>query len=126
MLPGSTDEVLEVYQCASICAFPSKSEGFPLALGEAMTCGLPAVGFKSCTGVNELIEDGVNGLLAEDRDDFTAKLGLLMSDQALREKLGQRAHEDIKKYAGTKIWPQWLQLVKEYIAGVKAIDEGVK
>ena len=61
---------------ASVCAFPSKYEGFPLALTEAMSAGLPCVGFKSCTGVNGLIVDGENGFLVEDGIcDFAKKQG---------------------------------------------------
>lgn len=58
---GATDNVLDVYNKAAIFAFPSAYEGFGLALTEAMSAGLPAVGCKSCPAVNELIKDGENG-----------------------------------------------------------------
>lgn len=44
-------------------AFPSAYEGFGLSLAEAMSMGLPAVGYKSCSAVNELIVDGKNGFV---------------------------------------------------------------
>lgn len=49
-----------------IFAFPSHHEGFPLALTEAMGVGIPAVGYRSCPAVNELIHDGEDGYLTDD------------------------------------------------------------
>ena len=45
---GTTNQVSEELKRASIFAFPSKYEGVPLALTEAMSMGLPAVGWKGC------------------------------------------------------------------------------
>ena len=65
-LKGPTNDVPSVLQQGDIFAFPSAYEGFGLALGEAMSMGLPAVGYKSCSAVNELIKDGENGYLCDD------------------------------------------------------------
>ena len=70
---GATDNVLDVYNKAAIFAFPSAYEGFGLALTEAMSAGLPAVGCKSCPAVNELIKDGENGFLCENGVDAFAQ-----------------------------------------------------
>ena len=56
-LMGTTNDVVRKLMDASIFAFPSSHEGFPLALTEAMSIGLPAVGYKSCHAVNQLIKD---------------------------------------------------------------------
>lgn len=97
---------------ASIFAFPSKYEGFPLALTEAMSLGLPVIGYDSAAGVNELIIDGRNGFLCNDGvDDFAQKLKILMSDIELRKNFGYNAHNSMKKYAPKKIWDEWENII---------------
>ena len=109
---GRTDRVSEKLQQASIFVFPSSYEGFPLALTEAMSMGLPAVGYKTCTAVNEIIKDGENGYLCEFTiEDLTDKLRLLMSDIELREQLGGQAKKDMKQYSENKIWNEWEKLL---------------
>lgn len=59
-----------------------------------MAIGLPVV--ASATGSNpEIIEDGVNGFLAENDEEWLKKLKLLMEDPALRNKLGTKARETV-------------------------------
>lgn len=112
-LKGTTKQIETELQKADIFAFPSAYEGFGLSLTEAMSHGLPAVGYRNCSAVNELIQDGINGYLCEDGlEDFTAKLKKLMQDRALRIKLGQAAHNAMQAYAPPKIWNQWEELLK--------------
>lgn len=114
---GSIKNVDEHLAKADIFAFPSAYEGFGLALTEAMAAGLPAIGYKSCPSVNELIIDGYNGFLCEDGiDDFAEKLKILMSDAELRKKMGQNARESMKQFAPEKIWDQWETLINEVVA----------
>ena len=51
------------YQNSSFFVFPSLWEGFPNALVEAFREGLPAIGLRSTSGVNQLIVDKKNGLV---------------------------------------------------------------
>ena len=75
---------------ADIFAFPSNSEAFGLALTEAMAAGLPAIGYKSCPAVNEIIIDGYNGFLCDDGvDDFAEKMKVLMQNEELRKQMGK-------------------------------------
>ena len=93
-------------------AFPSRFEGFGLALAEGMVAGLPAVGFKNTPGVSELISDGVNGFLADDIDDFSKKLKCLMQNKQLRFDMGCHAQKSIEQYCPEKILKQWLELIE--------------
>ncbi len=114
LLCGATDEVEKVLKEGDIFAFPSAYEGFGMSMAEGMSMGLPAIGYKNCTAVNELIQDGVNGYLCEDGvADFRDKLRKLMEDKALRVKMGAAARESMKAYAPEKIWDAWENLMRE-------------
>lgn len=116
-LMGTTNDVVRKLMDASIFAFPSSHEGFPLALTEAMSIGLPAVGYKSCHAVNQLIKDGVNGYLCDDSvENFAQKLDLLMSSYGLRCQLGKQAKEDMKKYKPKTIWDKWEKLTGKIVS----------
>lgn len=109
---GTTDNIPEKLENASIFGFPSSYEGFPLALTEAMSMGLPVLAFNDCPAVNELVVDGCNGLLVEQNiEAFTDGLEKLMSNADLRCKLGQRAKEDMKAYEPNIIWDSWEKLL---------------
>jgi len=114
-LMGATSRPLEVLRNADIFAFPSNySEGWGLALTEAMAVGLPCVGLKRTPSVNELIVDGVNGFLTDNTpEDFAAKLKVLMDDHNLRAAMGRTGHEMMKQYAPEKVWDQWEKLLFE-------------
>ena len=113
-LKGTSNEIPNILQRCDIFAFPSAYEGFGLALGEAMSMGLPAVGYKSCSAVNELIQDGVNGFLCEEgSEDLAAKLDRLMGDRALRARMGQAARDSMKQYAPEAIWDAWETLLEK-------------
>ena len=78
-----------------------------------MSMGLPAIGYKHCSAVNELIEDGKNGYLCEDGiEDLANKLALLMKQQDMRVQMGAAARESMKQYATELIWNQWEELLK--------------
>lgn len=110
---GVVDNPLEVMRQSDIFAFPSAYEGFGIVLVEAMSAGLPSVGFGSAPAVNELIAHEKNGLLARDEKDFTRQLERLMKDRELRVKLGKNAHETAKQYAPEAIWKRWENLLTE-------------
>lgn len=115
-LKGTTNNVTAVLQQGDIFVFPSAYEGFGLTLAEAMSVGLPGIGYKNCVAVNEIIKDGKNGFLAEDGvEALTEKMQQLMSDQELRQRMGKAAHESMKQYAAENIWGKWEELIEEVV-----------
>lgn len=117
---GITNNVHKQLEQSSIFAFPSAFEGFGLALAEAMSAGLPAVGFKTCPAVNELIKDGSNGVLCEETvEGFARSLAELMDDADKRKRYGLQAKEDMKQYAPMKIWDQWEKLINKTVHDYK-------
>lgn len=114
-LCGTTNEINSVLMNSDIFAFPSAYEGFGLSLGEAMSAGLPCVGFKTCSAVNELIVDNETGILCDDGVmGFAEGLKKLMQDQEKRIILGTAAKEEMKKFAAEKIWDEWDRLINEH------------
>lgn len=74
----------------------SDTEGLPISLLEAMACGVVPICLRRPSGVLELVEDGVTGLLVDDRgDDFIAALRRLREQPGLWERLSQAARAKI-------------------------------
>ena len=114
-LAGNSINMQDWYLSSNLYVMPSKWEGFPNALAEAMSYGLPSIGFAGCEGVADLIEVNRTGLLAEGNGNaisLSQKLALLMSDDANRKILGAKAADAMMKYAPEKIYPQWIKLLE--------------
>ena len=79
---------------ADVYAFPSRHEGFPVALIEAMACGLPVVA-ADAQGVPDILEGGeASGGLVVPRNDTAAlalALGRVLDDEVWSRELGKRA-----------------------------------
>lgn len=102
----------ETFAKAGIFAMPSRSEGFPNALAEALSAGVPCVSFDFISGAKDLIDDGRNGLLAipEDVEDFTNKLGVLIEDEEKRKAFEIAAKASTANLTQEKITEKYLKL----------------
>ena len=114
-LCGVTDTIENEYRQSDLLCHPSRFEGFGLVVTEAMSFGLPAVGFAACSGVNEIIIDGVNGCLAPEMTAqcLAAALEKTMTDDELRQKLGANAYKTTQRYDPEKIYALWEHLISE-------------
>jgi glycosyltransferase involved in cell wall biosynthesis len=94
---GSRSDVFALMRCADLISLPSRFEGHPLALLEAMALG-KAVVASSVGGVPETVRDGETGLLVP-RGDVRAlarALAQLRDDGALRTRLGREAAREVR------------------------------
>lgn len=116
-LMGMTKDVnKEVYRRTDIYAVPSKVEGFPLSLSEAMAMGIPAVGLNKCLGVSNLIRNEKTGILTDfSIEAYERALRTLMENRALRVKLGAAARINMMNYVPEKIYDQWEILIRRII-----------
>ncbi len=115
-LAGTTKNIETEYVRAHIFALPSLYESFGLVTAEAMSYGLPVVGFADCPGTNELIKEGENGLLAgrgDRKSVFADKLEELMRSPELRVRLGKNGIATAGRFAPEKIIDIWEVVIVE-------------
>lgn len=110
---GLQNDVMKYYQNSEIFAFPSFSEGFPNALLEAMAAPCACISFNCKAGPEDIIMDGVNGVLVEtgDLEIFTKKLKILMSDEDMRDRLKKEAVKTRQDYSLEKIGKLYLDIL---------------
>jgi colanic acid/amylovoran biosynthesis glycosyltransferase len=97
-------QVIELLQHADVLVAPSvptrqgKREGIPVVLMEAMSCGVPVVA-SDLSGIPELVEDGVSGLLVPPRDAVALAVALrsLHDDPGLASRLGDGGREKVRR-----------------------------
>jgi len=116
-LIGRDNNISNYYLKSKIFIFPSRFEGFPNALTEAMYMGLPCISTDCPTGPSELIDNGENGYLipVDDVENLTTKLELLINDKSSRDKLGDNAALSVTHLEEDKVVQQWLKLISESI-----------
>ncbi len=117
-LLGAVRDVEALYLEANLFCIPSRWEGFPNALAEALSYGVPAIGYRDCGGVRDLIQEGENGLLAAgalDVQPLEAALRRLMTDDDLRAKMGEKAVRSVEKYKPSLIFDQWEAFFKRFV-----------
>lgn len=117
-LMGRTSEVDEQLVKASVFAMSSKSEGFGMALLEAMNCGLPVVSFNCPVGPRELVTDGVDGLLVPEQDVDALANGIIrvIEDEDLRRDLSQGALKKAAEYGPGPVTDSWEKLYESLTA----------
>lgn len=104
---------------ADIFAFPSRKEGFPNALLEAMASGLAVVA-RRIGGVSELIEDQLTGLLCAPNDTVGLSQALLQltMDRKFRDRLGKQAREQVlKNYKFEQVAKKYERVYNELVSG---------
>lgn len=109
------DETRQHFLDCYCFVLPSRTEGLPRVLIEAMASGKPVIGSK-VGGIPDLIEDGSNGFLVESGnvDDLAKKLARLLGDQELAYKMGQKSKRLVKeKFSSEKYVQQFHKMIAE-------------
>lgn len=110
---GFQKDVRLYFAISDALAFPSYREGFPNVVMQAGAMELPAI-VTDINGCNEIVEDGINGLIIQPKDTMALKtaMELLLHDMEFRRKLRSNAREMITSCYEQKI--VWNALLKEY------------
>jgi GalNAc-alpha-(1->4)-GalNAc-alpha-(1->3)-diNAcBac-PP-undecaprenol alpha-1,4-N-acetyl-D-galactosaminyltransferase len=110
---GRREDMEREYLRAAVFALPSRYEGFPNALCEAMAHGCAVVATRSPHGPEDIVRDEVDGLLVPTDDVAALSFALrrLMASERLRAALGTAAAALPDRLNAQRIAARWLQLL---------------
>jgi colanic acid/amylovoran biosynthesis glycosyltransferase len=110
--PVDSEQIQEHLQEGHVLVLLSDYEGLPVAVMEAMACGLVPVCLRIPSGIPELVDDGVTGLLVNDRsDNFIAAIQQLRTEPGLWKQLSTAARQRIETgYSIDDGVNRWLEL----------------
>ena len=117
IVTGEMDKPQEFYQMADVYVFPSRHEGLPTSLIEAMSSGLPAV-VSDIGGCEDLIFNDETGFRvnSEDVDGFTQRILKLFNDSKLCSELGDNAAKYVRKHCDySEVIPKLQSILQETI-----------
>ncbi len=114
-MPGYLDfeELNKLYEETSLYLMTSYTESFGLVLIEAMSHGIPVIAFSCAEGAKELINNGVNGYLINNRNEHEMAdraVKLLNNPDKLKE-LGENARTTALKYSKDEVKKMWIKLL---------------
>lgn len=112
-LMGYTNDIYRALNDADVYIMPSRHEGFPNSLCEAMSTGMSCIAFKCHEGMEELIEHNVNGILVEkeNTEELAKALNKISFDMELMIKLGLNARAAMDKYNVKRVVDMWEELI---------------
>lgn len=105
--------VLTYLAAADVFGFPSRFEGMPNAVMEAMASGLPVVA-SDIPAHRAFVRDGETGLLARSSEEMSDRISTLLADGALRARLGGQAREFMRsEFSFPRVSRRHLDLYRE-------------
>ena len=112
VMTGRVLDVERYLQAANVFALPSRREGLPLALLEAMSCGLACVASLLPGSTDTIVADGDNGVLVPPGDAaaLADAIGALLDDGQRAARLGQAARATIeRRFSSADVAARWLR-----------------
>jgi glycosyltransferase involved in cell wall biosynthesis len=114
----SSDKMQAHFGDCDVFVLLSEYEGLPIALLEAMSCGCVPVCRDIRSGIPEIVENGINGIVIENDDELVAAIRSLQNDPAMWRRMSIAARASIAaKFSVTASNERWARLIFE-LAGV--------
>lgn len=105
------NELLNIYQHASVFVNTSVWHSCPMVLLEAMSVGCPVVTTSSAM-LTEIVEDGVNGFIADDIDGMKTKIQSILNDSEMAKEMGQKARQTIiDRFGSEQFIKNWREVL---------------
>ena len=117
-LPGRTKRIYEKMKRADLFVMPSRYEGFPNALCEAMACGLPVISFDCPNGPRNIIRNNTDGILVapEDIGALSETMEKLINKPKIRARLALHAPEIVERFGLEKIMKMWETVIYDAVS----------
>jgi GalNAc-alpha-(1->4)-GalNAc-alpha-(1->3)-diNAcBac-PP-undecaprenol alpha-1,4-N-acetyl-D-galactosaminyltransferase len=118
-LPGQVENVNDYLRQADLFVMSSRFEGLPMALCEAMACGVTVLSTDCLSGPSEIIREGIDGVLVtvDDIDALAEGLDDLMGNLAKRQRLAQAAPQILERFGLERVMGMWSDVIAQVIAG---------
>ncbi len=112
---GYQGNTAALFAQSSIFLLSSDYEGSPVALGEALFAGVPAIATDCLTGPRELLGESEYGVLVPYGDDgaLAGALHTLIADKSARERFSALGRKRAEEFAAPNVFPLWQQLLEE-------------
>jgi glycosyltransferase involved in cell wall biosynthesis len=110
LLPGLIKDSVGALGEANLFVLPSRFEGYPNALLEALACGLPVIATACPGGTAEILANGAHGMLVppDDITAMTTALDAMLSAPELREAYASKARDAVVKLDIAIVGGRWL------------------
>jgi glycosyltransferase involved in cell wall biosynthesis len=113
-LPGLSDVPGGWLRSATLFVLPSRYEGWPNVLAEAMAAGLPVVAFDCDYGPADIIKNKTNGIIVEtgNCEALAEALSELIVRKDLRTKIGGLGQQSMSRFEASAVLRRWLHLIR--------------
>lgn len=106
-----TSQVQDYFRAADVYAMPSLREGLPIALLEAMACGLACVASRLPGATDVMVQDGTNGLLVPPQEPaaLATALATMIANPGRATEIGAAARRTVEdRYTMERVADMWL------------------
>ena len=116
---GATPDIWHEYRNSDVLALPSRHEGMPNVVLEAMAFGVPVIVSDAAGGALDYVVDGTSGLIVRnsDVDSLTSAMVCMMTAPALRSRLGSAGRERVRSLLPDAAFGTW-----ERVLGLTQLD----
>lgn len=116
-LLGQVDDMAALLRHTSIFALPSRVEGMPMALIEAISQGCACIAFEVGGAIYEVLTNNVSGYVIKDGDfeNFKHKLEMLLENAQLRDRIGKAAIKESVRFSQDEFISKWVSIINKFL-----------
>lgn len=108
------NEIVKYMMDSCIFAMTSITEGLPMVLLEAGSVGIPSIAYETDSGVNDIIDDGINGFVIKNRneEEYITKLNEYLENKKLQKTMSSNMIKKTKEFSAEKIAKIWINVLE--------------